>query len=152
MADTASLQTKLETLKTNNAADATAIADLETEVNTPVPATTADNVHSAVVDALKGAGLVSVFGSDELKSALEADGFTVTAPAAPADTTAAPTDANATDPNAGANQTGNQAGQLSGDSSTPVGQATPGSVVSPTDGADPAGENDGDADDLTAAV
>ena len=43
----------------------------------------ADNVLAAVVSAVNTAGLVSVFGADALASALEADGYTVTAPAAP---------------------------------------------------------------------
>jgi|ERR1700743_3601609 len=42
--------------------------------------TAADNVLSAVVSAVNTAGLVQVFGADALTSALQAAGYTVTAP------------------------------------------------------------------------
>lgn len=53
---------------------------LEAALNSTA-ATPADNVLSAVVGAVNTAGLVSVFGADTLQSALEAEGYTVTAPA-----------------------------------------------------------------------
>ena len=80
--DVAAVQATLATLTTD-------VQTLATDAAGTEP-TTADTVLSSTVSTLTSAGLVSVFGTDPLVSALEADGYTVTAPS-PNDTTDTPT-------------------------------------------------------------
>jgi hypothetical protein len=66
---------------------------LEAALSSESPSTN-DQVATAVVQAVNTAGLVTVFGADTLQNALEAAGYTVSAPATPADgstTDSAPT-------------------------------------------------------------
>lgn len=74
-------QTQLTTLQTNNAADATALASLEADLNAPATQSIGDQVFAAVEPVLTTVGLVTVFGADTLVNALTADGYTVTPPA-----------------------------------------------------------------------
>lgn len=74
-------QTQLTTLQTNNAADATALASLEADLNAPATQSVGDQVFAAVEPVLTTVGLVTVFGADTLVNALTAAGYTVTPPA-----------------------------------------------------------------------
>ena len=74
------LTTQLDTLKTNNTADAETLTAIEADL-AAAPTTTADQALAAVVPVLTTAGLVDVFGVDALTAALVAKGFTVSAPA-----------------------------------------------------------------------
>lgn len=92
---------QLAKLQASNQADAAALTALESDLNNTAP-TTADNVLAALVSAVGTAGLVEVFTAEALVSALEAAGYTVTAPA-PSDAPELPasdtdTAADATDP------------------------------------------------------
>lgn len=77
------VQTQIDTLKTNNAADATALAALEADVNAPATQSTGDQILAGLEPVLTSAGLVAIFGADSLSNALTAEGYTVTPPAAP---------------------------------------------------------------------
>jgi len=70
----------LATLQANNAADATALADLETQLSSPATESTGDQVLAAALPVIETAGLVEVFGADALSTALTNAGYTVTAP------------------------------------------------------------------------
>lgn len=74
-------QTQLDSLKANNAADATAIAALEADLTTPTTPSAGDTLLAAVEPALTSVGLVTVFGADSLVNALTDAGYTVTPPA-----------------------------------------------------------------------
>lgn len=85
--DMSDITDQLATLKANNEADATALADLETAVSAGPTDSVGDQVLAAAVPVVQSAGLVKVFGADQLKTALEAEGYTVTDPAAGAGAT-----------------------------------------------------------------
>lgn len=76
-------QTKVAELQASNASDATTLAGLLGDL-TSTAGSPGDQALAAVVPVVVSAGLVQVFGADALKSALEADGFLVTAAPAPA--------------------------------------------------------------------
>lgn len=69
---TAALQTATNTVEA-------AVNDLDSTAATP-----ADNVLSAVVSSVTTEGLVSVFGTQPLVDALNAEGYSITPPEAPA--------------------------------------------------------------------
>lgn len=76
------VENQLATLKTNNEADATALAALENDLNTPATESTGDQVLAAALPVITSAGLIEVFGADTLVSVLTAAGYAVTAPEA----------------------------------------------------------------------
>lgn len=74
-------QAQLKTLQDNNAADSAALTALEADLTTPAQDTVGDQVLAAALPVIITAGLVSVFGADALVAALEAENYTITAPA-----------------------------------------------------------------------